>query len=250
MRRALFLVLLVALAPPALAARWSVLADVTVNADRYTLADLVPGGPEEFSRVTLGASPRPGQSAQVSGQWLQSRLPEAERFDLPDTVRVSRPGRELTRAEVEEAVVSALRERLGADAAFSVEEVGLPGLLPLGETRLDVRLAPGRPSKNATIWAEVRVDGIQRGRTWARLGSGEARRDAQARAEGGVAKGDLVRLIARRGSIIVTTSAKALAAAGIGQTVAVENVSSKKTVLGVVSDAGVVETGMVAREVN
>jgi len=167
--------------------------------------------------------------------------------------------------------------------------------VPEGEVDLVPRLPRGPVPSPATVWVDVRVDGVRKGRGWVRVEILRARpvvvlaRDvrrgevlsaddvevkpaspggrpglADPRAVLGkrlrrtlragavlterdvetvpvVERGDLVRLVARVGAITATTLGRAVEAAGIGERVRVENLSSGRTVAGVVREAGVVD---------
>ena len=271
---------------------------VEVRSETLTLADLVPDAPASWARVRLGPAPRPGRHRVLSGAWVRQRagtVGAAEELELPDQIVLERPGREIGRERLVRAALEALEARLGGDEEVRVLGVGLPEPVPEGEVELVPRLPRGSVPSPATVWVDVRVDGVRKGRGWVRVEILRARpvvvltrdvrrgqvltaddvevRPAPAGGRSGLAdpravlgkrvrrtlragavlterdvetvpvveRGDLVRLVARVGAITATTLGRAVEAAGIGERVRVENLSSGRTVAGVVREAGVVD---------
>lgn len=284
------------------------LPEVSVRGDSVTLADVIPGGPAAFAKVLLGASPRPGGTAKFGAAFVRAKAAaqvDASGLEIPEVVVVSRPGRELTREEVEAAVVSAVEKRYGEEYELKIEQVSLPPMLNDGELALDVKLPRGNLPTKTSITVDALVDGKVEGRALARV---EARHSstprvvvlinsirrgavvrpndvelayaptkagsltdldlavgrAAARTLGPgtvltadllaspllVTKGQTVRLVARVGRVVATSTGKALGSAALGEVVSVENSSSGQVVQGLVKEAGLVETVSHAREVN
>ncbi len=299
--RALVLAVFLLVALPA-AAAVRLPARVQVDADELTLADLAPGAPAEWAAVRLGPAPRPGQRRTLEAAWVRRRAATVgAELELPAAIVVERPGRRVERAELVEAVLGAVRARVGQDEDVRILSVGLPGPVPRGRLELRPRLPDGALPSPATVPVEVWVEGRREDTAWVRVevfrgrpavvlrrdvarGEVLTADDLEVRAAptgaGGltsleealgkrlrrslragavisprdlevvpvVGRGDLVRVVARVGGVTASTLGKALGSAGVGETVQVENLSSGRTVAGVVRDGGLVEVVAGLRE--
>lgn len=286
-----------ALAAPAAASPYRVAPRVPVAAEEVTLADLVSGAPRGWAQVALGRAPRPGSERVLSGAWVLQRARQVGAdglLDVPEDVVLVRAGREVAREDVEQAVMRALADRLGAGEELRITAVSLPR--PVAEGALELQALPpdGALSSPATVWVDVLVDGERAARAWARVeffrsrpvlvlvrevsrgdvlspedvvvrsgGPGEGNLTDPLEAVGrravrrlppgaplsardleavpAVKRGDTVRLVARVGGVTATTLGKALETAGVGDTVRVENLSSGRSLAGVLRDGGVVD---------
>lgn len=150
----------------------AVRAESEVRGESVTLADVVENAPAGFSKVTLGASPRPGRSAKFSAAWVRSKaaaVSEGADLEIPEAVTVTRPGRELGREEVEAAVFSAIEKKYGDEYEVRIENVTLPPTMNDGELALDVKLPRGRLMTKSTICVDALIDGRVEGRALARI---------------------------------------------------------------------------------
>ncbi len=270
---------------------------VEVRGDPVTLADLVPGAPEAWSKVLLGPAPPPGGRRTLEGSWIRQRARQVGAGDeirVPERVVLIRPGRLVGRDAVVRAVRRALEPRIGEGEQVRVLGVGLPRAVPEGTVELVPRLPDGELPSPVTLWVDVWVDGVRQGRAWARvevfrsrpvvvvrrdvergevLGPDDvevragrpvrgaltdpdravgkrARRSLRAGAPLAasdletvpvVSRGDLVRLVARVGGVTASTLGRALEPAGLGERIRVENLTSGRTVAGVLRESGVVD---------
>ncbi|GAB4263497.1 MAG: hypothetical protein Kow0092_14460 [Deferrisomatales bacterium] len=295
--RTLVAVIWMILAAGAAQGGYAVPATVTVDREELTLADLVPEAPAGWEAVALGRAPRPLGERVLDRQWLLRRASQVgaeSELQIPARVVVRRPGQEVARDRVVEAVEAALRDRVGPHEQLRVASVGLPGPVPEGALQLRVRLPEGPIPSPATLWVDVFRGDDPVGRAWARVEvfrgrpiltlvrslrrgdvvtaldvevrAGEAVREAlvdPAEAVGKrlvrslragtaltardlevvpvIGRGDGVRLVARVGGVVASLPGRALEPAGIGETLRVENLSSGKTVSGVLREGGVVD---------
>jgi len=167
--RALALVLAILL--PGAASSFSVPPRVSVEAGDVTLADLVPGAPEEWANVALGRAPRPGGERVLSGAWVLQRARQVgaeSALEVPDEVVLLRLGDEVSREEMVQAVERELAARLGPGEQLRISSVSLPGPVPAGKRELRVRAPAGMPSP-ATVWVDVLVAGERAARAWVRV---------------------------------------------------------------------------------
>ena len=164
--------MLAVLLPGAAAGSFSVAPRVTVDAGEVTLADLVSGAPEDWTRVTLGRSPRPGGERVLSGAWVLQRARQvgAEKdLEVPEVVVLVRPGDDVSREEVVQAVERTLTARLGPGERVRVVAVSLPGPVAAGKRELSVRVPPENLPSPATVWVDVLVAGERVARAWVRV---------------------------------------------------------------------------------
>lgn len=301
--KSLVVSLLLLAALPSSAAAFEIPSRVSVVEEKVSLADLVPGAPASWRDVALGRAPRPGGERVLGREWILQRARQVgaeEKIQIAGDVTLTRPGREVSREEVIQAVRGALSGRLASGERVSVLSVGLPTSVPEGALELAAVLPEGALPSPATVWVDVRVDGRRCGRGWVRfevsreipvltlvrdMRRGEilSEQDLEVRAgpsqgqflsdpseaigkqmvrsrrEGTaltardlesvplVSRGDTVRLVARVQGISASTLGRALDTAGIGDRILVENLTSGRTVVGVLREGGVVDA-MPAKE--
>lgn len=168
------LLILLTAAATALADRIVLPAEAFARGETITLADLVDEAPKAWERVYLGASPRPGRSTVIEVSWLRAKVAEAglsEVVAVAGPVKVIRPGRNVSREEVENAITEAVIERYGDKVMVRADSVNLPNTLPDGDTSFEVRLPRGSLPTRTTLWVDVLVDGKVQGRASARVES-------------------------------------------------------------------------------
>jgi len=285
------------LLPGAAVAAIPIAPRIVVGAEAVSLADLVSDAPAAWAQVALGPAPRPGGERALSGAWVLQRARQVgaeDQLEVPEDVVLFRPGDEVSRDEMVQAVERALAPRLGDGERLRVTSVSLPGPVPAGLRELSVRSPAGNLPSPATIWVDVQVAGERAARAWARVETyrsrpvvaltRDVRRDEVLEAEdvelrGGedvadalgepgqavgrravrnlaagtalsgrdlesvsaVGRGDAVILVARVGAVVATAPGKALEAAGVGDTLRVENAVSRQSLTGVLRDGGVVD---------
>lgn len=175
MRPLILVLALLALAACAFAdlpARYAVETTATVTGESVVLADLVPNAPATWSRVLIGASPRPGRTTQFSAELVRARaqaVVDPSRLELAGPVTVKRAGREITRDEIETAVGDALAKRYGDSVNVSFESVTLPTPINDGNVEFKVRLPRGNLPTRTTLWVDVEVNGQIEARASARV---------------------------------------------------------------------------------
>lgn len=151
---------------------WKVEDRVTVETDDVSLADLVDEAPEKWETVALGKAPGPGKERTLRRAWILSRARSVKAQDfliLPDEVVLVRPGREISREEVERAVQDALNTRLDPIEGVHVVSVGLPGFVPLDDVAFSVHVPDGPLPSKTTVYIDVLSNEKIVGRAWARL---------------------------------------------------------------------------------
>lgn len=147
-------------------------AESEVRGESVTLADVVEDAPAGFSKVVLGASPRPGRSVKFGAAWVRSKVAAVvggPTVEVPEVVTVTRPGRELVREEVEAALFSAIGKKYGDEYEVKIESVTLPPTMNDGELALDVKLPRGRLMTKSTVCVDALIDGKVEGRALARI---------------------------------------------------------------------------------
>lgn len=153
-------------------AEYLVASRISVDTERVTLADLVPDAPANWQKVALGRSPRPGSERVLDRAWVLQRARQvgAEgELSLEGDVVVSRPGLQVGRQEVIDAVERALLPRLHPGEKLRVESVGLPRQVSPGDLKLVARLPDGEIPSPATIWVDLQDGEVRVGRAWVRL---------------------------------------------------------------------------------
>ncbi len=219
-------------------------------ADELELPDRIvverPGreiGREELVRAVLGAlAARLGgdEEVRVLGVGLPAPVPEGEVELVPRLPRGPLPSPATLWVDVR---VDGEREARGwvrAEIVRARPVVVLARDVRRGEVLsaddLEVRPAAGGGRRGL---ADPRLVLGKRLRRTLRAGAVLTERDVETVPV--VERGDLVRLVARVGAVTATTLGRAVEAAGIGERVRVENLSSGRTVAGVVREAGVVD---------
>lgn len=190
------LTLAIVLAQTAQAAEWRIKPEATVRGETMTLADFVENAPEKWANIPVGQAPRPGRASSVEISWLKTRALDAgrgETFIFPPSVTVNRPGRTITREEIENEIMTAALNRYGRDMNLAFESVNLPPQVPEGETAYSVRLPRGNFPTKTTIWVDVTVDGKIEGRASARVESKPDENALSVVLVRPVKKGDLLR---------------------------------------------------------
>lgn len=201
-----------------------VLAECEVYSDSVTLADVVENAPAGFDRVVLGASPRPGRTVKYNAEWVRAKaanVTDVAALEVPEVVLVTRPGRDLTREEVEAAVFSALEKRYGDEYEVTIESVSLPPTLNDGELALDVRLPRGKLMTKTSLPVDALVNGKVEGHALARIETRLSNAPQVVVVVNSVRRGSVIRssdvelssVPARKGSLTETEAAVGRAAA-------------------------------------
>jgi flagella basal body P-ring formation protein FlgA len=168
------------------------------------------------------------------------RGPLPQRFTLPVVVKLD--GKQRARA-------LALIERSYTEAGKTAKVVKLSRAVRKGEIIRpeDVELVETSKVRSGTVTDLSQALGMEARRS---ISAGTELKHSYLVAATVIEKNDMVRLVARIGAIVATTSARALEAAAVGESVLVENTKSGRVLQGMVRQSGIVEVMSSAREVN
>jgi flagella basal body P-ring formation protein FlgA len=168
------------------------------------------------------------------------RGPLPQRFTLPVVIKVDGKQRARALARVERSNVAKGEVAKVVVLSRSVRrgEIIRPD---------DVELVETTRVRTGTITDLSQALGMEARRS---LSSGAELKHSYLVAATVVEKNDMVRLVARIGGIVATTSGRALEAAAVGESVMVENTKSGRVIQGMVRQSGIVEVVSSLREVN
>ncbi len=209
---------------------------VNVDGERVTLAMILPAlSGTELGDLDLAPAPLPGETTVIRASDVKAKLKESGRdargLLIPKSVKLTRKKRTLEGKELDGLVKVALTTRV---APCNVEELSPLSAVTLGDGEFTVE-ADVMPRK-------------QSGRTSASvtLVQGERRQRLSIQAvlscpEPVLAPGATIRLIVRRGAVVVTAPGVANQPGRVGDEIRVTNSMSKKALIGRVIDAQSVE---------